>query len=226
VATVVTGQTSGETIVLFALEREAAPFRRLARGLKAIRIHVTGVGRNRTRAALEKILSQSNSPSLIIAAGFCGALQPDLKVGDVAIATEVVNQSGYSWPATGTINQSEQPKCRLLTVNHLIANAAEKKRLGECHQSNIVDMESAVVAEMCAVRDVPFLAVRAVSDSVDTELSPELIRLLSGGHVSAWRAFRALLRRPSLMGEFRRLAWDTRLAARKLAETLAKLVCM
>jgi adenosylhomocysteine nucleosidase len=224
VATVVTVRTSGEAIVLFALEREAAPFRRVARGLAAIHVHVTGVGRNHTRAALGKILSQSNSPSVIITAGFCGALQPDLKVGDVVVASEVVDQSGHSWPATGTLNQSEQLKHRLLTVDHLIAKAAEKKRLGECYQADVVDMESAAVAEMCAARGMPFLAVRAVSDTVDTELSPELLRLLSGGHVSAWRAVRALLKKPTLAGEFRRLARDTRLAAQKLAETLAAIV--
>jgi adenosylhomocysteine nucleosidase len=215
---------SGKVIVLFALEREAAPFRRQARELKSVRIHVSGIGRNRTRLALEKIFSESNSRPCIIAAGFCGALQPDLKVGDVVIASEVIDQSGHSWPISGKIDHLEQRKLRLLTVNHLIATAADKKRLGEVHKADVVDMETATVAELCTARGVPFMAVRAVSDAVDTELSPQLVRLLSGGHVSAWKAIRALVGKPSLLGEFRRLAKDTRLAARKLGEMLMKIV--
>jgi adenosylhomocysteine nucleosidase len=224
VATDVTGQQSGEVIVLFALEREAAPFRRLARNLKAVRIRVTGVGRKRTQTVLDKILSESISPSCIIAAGFCGALQPDLKVGDSVIANEVVDQSGRMWPVTGRSNHLEQSKRRLLTVNHLIATVTEKQRLGEFHRADVVDMESAAVAEVCADRCVPFLVVRAVSDTEDTELSPELVKLLSGGNVSVWKAVRALIGKPTLLGEFRRLARDTRLAAQKLAETLERIV--
>ncbi len=220
----VTAQNRGNVIVLFALEREAAPFRRMSRGLKTVRIHVTGVGRKRTRATLEKILSESNSPSIIIAAGFCGALQPSLKVADVIIASEVVDQTGRVWPVTGNCQHEEKSKRRLLTVNHLIANVAEKKKLGESHNADAVDMESATVAEVCTTRGVPFLVVRAVSDAMETELSPQLVRLLSGGNVSVWRAIRALVGKPSLLGEFRRLAIDTRLAARKLAEELVKII--
>lgn len=219
-----TDQSGGEVIVLFALEREAAPFRRLARDLKAVRILVTGVGSTRTRAVLEKLFSEPLPPSIIIAAGFCGALQADLQVGDVVIASEVVDQSGRSWATNSQLSRAGQPKRRLLTVNHLIANASEKKRLRELHRADAVDMESAVIAEICAARDVRFAAVRAVSDASETELSPQLVRLLSGGNVSVWRAVCALLGKPSLFGEFRRLARDTRLAARKLAEVLENII--
>jgi adenosylhomocysteine nucleosidase len=224
VATDVIGQNRSEVVVLFALEREAAPFRRVAHELKSVRIRITGIGRRRTRAVLEKILSEKNQPSCVIASGFCGALHPGLKVGDVVIASEVVDQSGHVWPVTGNFQHEEKSKRRLLTINHLIANATEKKQLGEAHKADVVDMESATVAEICATRGLPFLVVRAVSDAVDTELSPQLVRLLSGGNVSVWRALRALVGKPSLLGEFRRLAKDTRLAARKLAETLVKMV--
>lgn len=85
-------------------------------------------------------------------------------------------------------------------------------------------MESAAIAEVCAAKHIPFAVVRAISDAVETELSPDLVRLFSGRTVSAWKAFQALVKKPSLLGEFRRLARDTRLAARKLAEELLKVV--
>jgi adenosylhomocysteine nucleosidase len=185
--------------VLFALEREAVPFRRAARGLDHVSIHVSGVGRQRARVTAERILSECPSPHLVIAAGFCGAIVPRLRVGDVV--TE-----------------------RILTVEHLVSDPAEKRRLAASHQADAVDMESAAVAEVCVARGVPFLAVRAVSDAVDTALSPELVRLLSGGSVSVLKACRALLGKPSLLGEFRRLARDTQLAARNLADALVRVV--
>jgi adenosylhomocysteine nucleosidase len=190
----------GRTAILFALEREAAPFRNLARDLPHVGVHVSGIGRARARSAADRLLREPPFPGLVIAAGFCGALVPTLKVGDVVTSP------------------------RILTADRLVSDPAEKRRLAELHHADAVDMESAAIAEVCAERGVPFLAVRAVSDAVDTALSPELVRLLSGGNVSVWRAVRALVRRPRLLGEFRRLARDTKLAANRLAEELAKFV--
>jgi adenosylhomocysteine nucleosidase len=187
------------TAVVFALAREAAPFRRAARGLKHVSIHVSGVGRERARRTIEEVLREP-LPGRVIAAGFCGALVPSLRVGDVV----------------------QSP--RIVTVDHLIADPAEKHRLAELYSADAVDMESAAIAEACGAKGVPFLAVRAVSDASDTALSPQLVKLFAGGNVSVWRACVALLRKPSLLGEFRRLARDTKLAAHKLAEALMELV--
>jgi adenosylhomocysteine nucleosidase len=240
-------------LVLFALEREAAPFRRAARALPHVSIHVSGVGRRRAREAAERLLAESRL-SLAIAAGFCGALVPALRVGDIVrspqaafltspLAGEVAREaSGWgvsdfphagaspptrrvqsdaaTSPPTGEVGERGEP--RILTVDHLVSDAAEKCRLGQLHDA--VDMESAAIEEVCAARGVPFLAVRAVSDCVDTALSSELVRLLSGGSVSVRKACGALLRKPSLLGEFLRLGRDTKFAARKLSEALVEVV--
>jgi adenosylhomocysteine nucleosidase len=138
-------------------------------------------------------------PRLVIAAGFCGALVPDLRVGDVITD-------------------------RIVTVGRLVGDPAEKRRLADEHHALAVDMESDAVAAVCAERGLPFCAVRVVSDAVDTALSPRLVGLLSGGHVSALRAAAAVARQPSLLREFLRLARDTRLAARNLAAELMRVL--
>ena len=199
--------------VLFALEREATPFRRIlsipacADQTQArmpvppkstnIQIHVSGIGRERAQRCVERLL-ETSTPSLVIAAGFCGALNPAFKVGDIVTSP------------------------RILTVDHLVIDPAEKRRLAS--EADAVDMESAAIAEVCAAKGIEFLAVRAVSDTSDTALSPELVGLLSGGEVSAWKALRAIARRPSLLREFLRLARDTKLAARNLAAALVKVI--
>lgn len=184
--------------VLFALEREAAPFRKLARRLPHVRIAVSGVGHAKAREAATRLLDEC-SPVLVIAAGFCGALVPSLRVGDIVTSP------------------------RIFTATHLISTPQEKQRLAALHDADAVDMESATIAAVCEERGVAFQAVRAVSDTVDTALSPELVRLLSGGNVSPWKAIRALLQKPSLLWEFLRLARDTKLASRTLATALAEL---
>ena len=208
----------GKCVVLFALEREAAPFRRAARGWNHIDVYVSGVGQKRARLAADRIVL--GSPSLVIAAGFCGALTSGLAVGDVVKPAEVVDASGKYWACSSI---SSGHKGRLVTVTGLVTTHLAKLELAVRHGASAVDMESAAIAEVCAAKGIPFAAVRAVSDTVDTELSPELVRLLSGGRVSVWKAVKALLRKPSMIREFRRLARDTRLAGKKLAEELAKI---
>ncbi len=80
------------------------------------------------------------------------------------------------------------------------------------------------MAAVCQAAGIPFLAVRAVSDTVQTSLSAELIGLLGQGEVTPLRACRALLHKPALIREFLRLARDTRVAARNLANELTAIV--
>jgi adenosylhomocysteine nucleosidase len=211
--------SAGTVAILFALEREAAPFRRAARDIKHFDIVVSGIGHRRARAAAEAIAA--TSPRLVIAAGFSGALQPGLGVADVVWPAEVVDAGCRVWPSTPLARQSN---VRLLTATALVATRQEKLDLGRRFQAAIVDMESAAVAEVCSRKGIPFTAVRAISDAVDTELSPQLVRLFSGGTVSSWKACRALVSKPSLFWEFRRLARDTRIASRALAEELLTVI--
>ena len=206
-------------LVLFALEREAAPFRRKARELPAVRIAVTGIGGAAAGRTVTRELAAAK-PELVVMAGFCGALRDGLAVGEVVIPVEVVDDAGNRWACAG----GDEARGRLLTTTELIAGPDDKRELGRKHTADIVDMESAAVAAACLAASLPFLGVRVVSDTVDTALAPELVRLFSGGRLSVWKTLGVLLRKPSLLGEFRRLDRGTRLAARNLAETLVKVV--
>ncbi len=105
-------------------------------------------------------------------------------------------------------------------VDRLVASPEAKRVLARETGADAVDMESAAIEEVCREAGVPFLAVRAVSDTADTALSQRLVMLLSGGNVSPVKATAAVLRQPSLLVEFWRLARDTATAARNLAGAL------
>ena len=185
---------------------------------------VSGIGAARARKAVEFLFADGARPSVVVAAGFTGALRAGLRVGDVLAATEVIDEAGRSWPTAWPRPTAEARRCRLFTSSRLIGDPLAKQALGTRHDAAAVDMESAAVAEVCHRHGVPFGCVRAVSDAVDTALSPKLVSLLAGGRVSPWRLAKTLLRSPRLIPEMMRLGRHTRTAARNLASVLLELL--
>jgi adenosylhomocysteine nucleosidase len=180
---------------------------------------LTQVGVERARLAIIDYFNQ-HSPSLVVLAGFGGALDPDLVVGDVIIARDVIDQIGVIRPC----HASPHATGRVLTVDRLIASIEEKAALAKAHQATVCDMESSVVADLCAAAGVPFVAVRAISDTARQPLSPTLDRLIVNGRVSIAAAARAVVAEPTILRDFHRLHRDTRMAAQRLAVRLEELL--
>ena len=177
--------------MLFALAREAWPYRRRA----TVPVLVSGVGPAASRAALDGL---REPPAFVVSAGFCGALDPSLAVGDVIV--------------------SDGRDGRIHTSEHLVGDPAEKARLFAATGARVVDMETATVAAWCDERGIPFRAVRSVSDVAAARLSPKLLALLAGGRVSWWRLPGAGMILPELL----RLARDTHMARQTLAAAVAR----
>jgi adenosylhomocysteine nucleosidase len=164
-------------------------------------------------------------PRLILFAGFAGALIDALKVGDVVLADEVVNEQGQSWRTTWPESfPASLHRGRLLTVDEITATPGAKRRQGELHQAIAVEMESAHFAARCTQACIPFGCVRAISDEAMTALSPDLSSMLSGGTASPSRVLLALARRPGMLPELLRLARDTKRASESLGLALGTLL--
>jgi adenosylhomocysteine nucleosidase len=221
--------------ILFALHREAAPFlRRLPRPLRipgescpawrcdSLLILETGVGQQRCLAALRWLLdSDLPRPREVICAGFAGALEPGWTVGDVLFADDIIDAGGQRWNTADRGGGGRRGG--LLTMPTMIGDPDEKRRLGLKHRAVAVEMESAAAARFCQEQGLPFRGIRAISDDVSTTLSPRLLDLLGGARVSIPRLILGVLRQPGLIGELRRLARDTRIAAANLATALLEL---
>jgi hypothetical protein len=227
---------------LFTLRRESAPFLRLLHYLhpfpdgpcpaaiydtnqgRAI-VMETGIGMVRAAAAIRWLLD-NYQPRLIIACGFAGALSPELRVGDVLLASGVVEPGvgDVHWGTAMPTELGDLPVGRLVTAKRLVATTADKGSMYSQTQAIMVDMESAAIAEACQKRGVQCAIIRSISDTADTALSPQLVALLSGGRIAPWRIVAALARSPGMIVELWRLARDTRIAARALAAALGRLV--
>jgi adenosylhomocysteine nucleosidase len=244
-----------DACVAFALNREAGPFFREFRPQQrfpgapcrarfcgpawlSVLVVETGIGPTRACKALEWLLSRPvlenvpYRPKVVLSAGFSGALQPGLAVGDIVLATEVIDTEGEHWPATwpGELPPGEwRPpirRGRVLAASHLVGDPAQKQALGEKHEAVAVDMESATLARLCSKQGVPFGCVRVISDGMNTPLSPKLVSVLAGGRVAYGRLFWNVLKSPRLMGELWRLARQTRFAAEQLGRALGELLTL
>jgi adenosylhomocysteine nucleosidase len=199
-------------------------------GSRIVLVVETGVG----AAAMEKAMSWllagppldggAFRPSLVLSAGFSGAVVPGLSVGDLILAEDLAGVDGVSWPATWPKGSTSFRRGRLLTASSLVSRPEEKRRLGEESGAIAVDMESAVAARLCSAAGLPFGCLRAISDDVDTPMSEALLAVLAGGRVKAGRLTMAILRRPWLIAELLRLAIHTRHAAKRLAIGLTELL--
>jgi adenosylhomocysteine nucleosidase len=170
----------------------------------------------------------SSAVSCVISAGFAGALQEGVGVGDIILATEIAdvrrNHWSASWPPHLPATGESLRRGRLLTTPSVIGMTAEKRHLGQVHNAVAVDMESAIIAAWCAERAIPFGAVRTISDPIEMELSSELISLFGDRMPTPVQVIGALRKKPTLAKELWRLARNTRAASRRLAVVLGELL--
>jgi 4-hydroxy-3-methylbut-2-enyl diphosphate reductase len=182
----------GALVIAAPMRIEAALIRSAARGA---RVHTTGMGARRSRAAASSLREQPADGLLVL--GFCGGLDEQARPGDVVVAEEV-------WAADEQPGEGERIRCEgAAQLAMAVAGKGLRVRCGpvvsvrrlalgqrraELHAAGAiaVDMESAWLAQGASGR--PLGVVRVVLDSPSHELMrPAIV-------VSGPRAARALRR--------------------------------
>lgn len=191
----------------------------------------SGVGqRAAARATSEAI--KFYKPRWVISAGFAGGLTDDLLRGHIVMADELANLAGERLAVGLKLDPSSVAGMkglhigRLLTVDTILRQPAERRRLAEQHGAIACDMESSAVAATCREHGVPFMAIRVISDAVDDELPPEIEHLLAqkslAGKLGA--ATGAILKRFSAAKDLWKLREDALKASDRLAKFLIGVV--
>ena len=183
-------------------------------------------------ARATEALIAGHRPQWVFSAGFAGGLQPQLKHCDILMADHLVDASGGHLKLDLNVDPDSLAAMpgvhvgRLLTVERIVRLPQQKRSLGEQHDAMAVDMETFAVAEVCRQRQVPFLAVRVVHDTVDDELPPDIDRLLAqktlGGQLGA--ATGAVWRRPGSIKDMYHLRERAVAASDRLAKFLAGMI--
>jgi adenosylhomocysteine nucleosidase len=226
--------------VTFALPTESAGFRRLLReqerhrygnaevirgkiDSRAVEILHTGVGEKLCRRRVAALL-QDRQFDLLISAGFAGALDERLEVGDIVIAE---NFSTTRIAAGSFLKDLPVKLCDLTTVNHIIDSPPQRAQLAQATGAAAVDMETDFIAQICAEHALPMLALRAISDTParPLPLPPGILFDLDKQKTRPAKLSLYILRHPTRLPRLIGFARQVRIARRVLTRAVAILLC-
>lgn len=237
-----------DAAVIFALGSESGCFEDLLSGLvtlkgrgfkvhqgelgpRKIAVAVSGAGRKAAAHATEAVLS-GHRPPLVISAGFCGGLVPELRRHDLVAVQSVVDEQGNRIDLDLPFEPGELAGRQtvmtgtLLTVDAIVDRPEQKRQLGQTRGAIAVDLETFAVAQVCRERGVPCLGIRIVSDAVDEELPREVAGLVrQRTNAARWgAALASIWNRPGSIKDMLRLKENALTASDLLAKYLAQVI--
>ncbi|MHC5037702.1 MAG: phosphorylase family protein [Planctomycetota bacterium] len=199
------------------------------RGGRILHLIRTGVGNAAGRAA-EKAVGLL-APDILFTVGTAGGLAPPLKIGDV-IAVEAIRMQGED-PAEslhGDRNllalavKSGAKRGSCLTVPKPLSFPEEKAEAGRDTGALVCEMEAWFVAEAVRKLGVPFLALKAVSDTVKDRL-PDVRRFMEPSGEMDGKKFAAYLAlHPDEAARSARFVRNAKRAMALLAECFVRMI--
>jgi adenosylhomocysteine nucleosidase len=129
---------------------------------RAIEIFHTGVGEKVCRKRMARFL-QDRQLDCLISAGFAGALNDQLNVGDLLLAQNF-STAELSNARSLLVNLPIHIG-NLLTAPSMIDSNEERNKIARATGAAAVDMEMEFIARACAEHGVPLLSLRVISDT-------------------------------------------------------------
>jgi len=178
-----------------------------------------------TRALLE-----TTSPDLIINFGLGGAVAPGPQVADLVVATRLLVSDGVGFseqtgPALSLADEfmvkSGNNRClagTFITTSETMSKAALRGKLPANTETPVLEMETAAIARGACERNIPLLAVRAISDDCNEELGFTVAEFCDANlRIRPVKVLFTILKRPGIVPQLIRLARNSRQAAEALA---------
>ena len=198
-----------------------------------VALFVSGVGEDAAYRTA-KAACEALPLAAYVSIGLSGALDPGLRRGDIVIGTSAasLDSPGAVYPCDGGLLESAKAALPgkaiisgpLVASGRVFVTAEEKRKYfgGEGSKPLAVDMETFGAARACSEAGVPFLAVRAISDTLDEDLPVDFNRFMEGGQMR-WPAFLIhVLARPRAVPPLMRLGRHSKAAADNLARFIGE----
>ena len=189
---------------------------------RGVEIFHTGVGEKICRRRMAAFL-QDERFELLISAGFAGALDDELNIGDVVIAQNFSSAkiAAASLPADFPARIRD-----IATSGHVIDSAEERLRVAQTTGAAAVDMETEFIARACAEHELPMLSLRAISDTParPLPLPPHVLFDTERQKTRATRLSLYLLTHPARIARMISFARQVRTARRSLTHALAAIL--
>ena len=167
----------------------------------------------RSFAAVEAL----GAPDMVLSVGWAGALDSGMRTGQCYVPSAVIDiQTGERFQL------AEGSRQLLLATTPQVADRNEKRRLWRSYGAELVDMESATIARLAQIRQIPFCCFKAVSDGPDASL-PNLNRFIDGQGRMRMPAFLAhVAARPGFWKPLAKLGRNSSLSAEALAAKITR----
>jgi adenosylhomocysteine nucleosidase len=163
-------------------------------GGQGVVVSISGFGKVAAASTVTSMLDRFDAEAVVFS-GVAGALDPDVTRGDVVIADELVQHDFDASPlfprfvipslqvdripgdaarAGATVHRG-----LILSGDRFIDNDADRAELRSLFPDALaVEMEGAAVAQVCAERRVPFVVIRAISDTADDDAATDFIEFV------------------------------------------------
>jgi adenosylhomocysteine nucleosidase len=194
---------------------------------------VSGMGFRRAREAASRLVAM-NATSALISFGIAGAVDTDLRVGDVVMA-EAVCQLEQGVPGSlKRLTSWSQPAqeaaalvlskrgARLFTGIAVTTGGTQitKAQLGTMPHA-ILEMETAGIAQAAEENGIPLFSLRAISDGPRAPIPFDLGAMLDkDANLKINRILRVVCRSPRILFQFRKLMRNSKIAAGNAAAAL------
>lgn len=192
-------------------------------------VRLSGMGARAARLAAEDLVRKGSTA--LLSWGSAGALDPGLLSGSLVVPERVLSpdQAGYSVCRSWHRQICRRLKGRIelytgaiIQSPVVLSDPAEKSALYERSGAIAVDMESAAVARVAKGTGLPFLAIRAISDTASMTVPISLLASLDEfGRPRFIRLLKSFGNRPGDMVRLFRLGQNFRRARKTLASVMA-----
>jgi len=199
-------------LVITGLAQES----RIAAGPGVSHVLCSGSDPGRLRERLARL--DPTGLRAVVSFGIAGGLDPSLDSGDVVVATAVIAESG-AWKVPAGVVSAMVDRVRasgihvthgpLVGVNEPVLLPSTKASIRRETDAIAVDMESHIGAAYAAANDLPFAAVRVISDPAVRALPPLAKQALKAdGRIDFGAVLTGLARAPSELSTLIRAGGD------------------
>jgi adenosylhomocysteine nucleosidase len=177
---------------------------------------VTGIGSVLAADGVEHLIRTIDVEHVVVV-GIAGAVDDETPIGTVVVPKIVVN--GATGAAYEPLQMGgEDPRGTMWTSDELITNLDVVAQL-RVNGVIALDMETAIIAEICQRRNIPWSVFRAISDrATEASLDDEVFNLIHpDGTYNLKQLVAFVVKHPGRLPALARLARNAKMAAERAA---------
>lgn len=172
----------------------------------------SGMGHKKARLATKYLLENFNIIA-VVNAGIAGAIEPNLKIGDLVLGTEVMsefeegNREFTQFYKSGVcilelikmLSGIKKEDChigKILSVRKGVGSKERKEQVFRKFNAWAVDMEAASVYKECSSSKIPFITIKSISDLADESIGFSEDVMADDGKLKPGKMLKTIISRP------------------------------